>query len=298
MPAMRPVILALPGGGAHAQRLAERTGAELGQVLLRQFPDGEMYVRIDTPVEGRVVVLAASLDQAASKLLPLVFLAGAARDLGARAVGLAAPYLSFMRQDSRFHAGEGVTSRYFAALLSSHVDWLVTVDPHLHRWPSLGALYTIPTTVAHAAPAIAAWLRREVARPVIVGPDAESAQWAAVVAAECDAPCVVLEKTRRGDRDVSVTTPDLSAHLDRTPVVVDDIISTARTMIEATGRIRAAGGAPPLCVGIHAVFADTAYEDLLAAGAIRVVTTNTIEHPSNLICVADALAAAVGQHLG
>jgi ribose-phosphate pyrophosphokinase len=68
-------------------------------------------------------------------------------------------------------------------------------------------------------------------------------------------------------------------------------------MIEATRQLRAAGSAPPMCVAIHAVFADSLYGDLLDAGARDIVTCNTIPHTSNKICVADPLARAVREHL-
>lgn len=289
---MRPLAIAIPGGEAHAARLLERIDAEPADVVIRQFPDGEVYVRIDSPVADRDVVLIGGLDQPHAKILPLLFAAATARDLGARRIGLIAPYLSFMRQDARFHPGEGVTASYFAALVSRTVDWLATVDPHLHRLSSLDQIYRIPNRVARAAPAIAAWIRREIPRPVIIGPDAESEQWVAAVARGCEAPYLVLHKTRRGDRDVSVSAPDLDAHRDRTPVLVDDIISTGRTMIEATGQLVRAGAIAPVCVGIHAVFAESAYAELLAAGAARIVTCNTIAHLSNAIEVDDALAGA------
>lgn len=292
-----PVVFAVPGCEVASERLRARLPSEAGQTVVRTFPDGEVYVRIDSPVAGRDVVLVGSLDRPGDKLLPLLLLAATAKDLGARRVGLVAPYLSFMRQDSRFNPGEGVTSAYFARLLSDAVDWLVTVDPHLHRWQSLDAIYRIPTGVAHAAPAIAAWVSREVARPLLVGPDAESEQWVAAVAVECAAPYVILEKIRRGDRDVSVSAPDVSAHGGRTPVLVDDIISTARTMIETVLQLARAGMAAPICVGVHGLFAAGAFEDLRAAGAARIVTCNTITHESNAICVFDAVAAATRQLL-
>jgi ribose-phosphate pyrophosphokinase len=291
--AQGPVIFALDGDRVHASKIAERTGGELGALEIRHFPDGELYLRIDAPVAGREVIVVSSLHQPGTKFLPVAFLAATARDLGAARVGLVAPYLAFMRQDSRFQPGESVTAVYFGAMMSRAVDWLVTVDPHLHRLSSLDSVYSIPTGVARAAAAIAAWLRREVPRAVLIGPDAESEQWVSAVAALCDAPYVVLAKVRRGDREVSVSTPDLAQWPDRTPVLLDDIISTARTMIEATGQIRRAGGAPPICIGIHAVFADRAHDDLVAAGASRVVTCNTIVHATNAICVAEAVADAV-----
>jgi ribose-phosphate pyrophosphokinase len=288
---MAGLLIALPGCADHADRLAARTGLPIARTELRTFPDQEVFVRIDSDVKGHDVVLVGSLDKPAEKFLQVAFLAATARDLGAARVGLVAPYLAFMRQDSRFHAGEGVTSLYFARLISSTVDWLVTVDPHLHRWSSLGEVYSIPTQIARSAAAIACWISENVARPMLIGPDAESVQWVAAVAAACDAPFAVLEKTRRGDRDVSVSRP-VASWDDRTPVVIDDIISTGRTMVEATKQVRAAGAAPAICIGIHAVFADAVQQELLDAGASRVVTCNTITHGSNAICVGDAIAAA------
>ncbi len=294
---MQSVLLSVPGSEATVERLRARLDAEVGAVTVRHFPDGELYVRIDAPVAGRDVVLVCGLDRPADKILPFLFLAATARDLGARRVGLVAPYLSFMRQDSRFHPGEGITSTYFAGLVSGAVDWLVTVDPHLHRWSSLAEIYKIPADVVHAAPAIADWVKRHVPSPVLVGPDAESEQWVAAVAARIDAPYQVLEKTRRGDRDVSVSPPDLARCNGHTPVLVDDIISTGRTMIETVRHLRVHGVREPICVGVHAVFAERAHDELLAAGAARVVTCNTIEHHSNRICVADALAEGVRARL-
>jgi len=296
MPGGGPVIFALDEGQPHAERLIERLGGEAGRLELRQFPDGEIYLRIDSEVAGRDVVIVSSLHRPGEKFLRLAFLAATARDLGAARVGLVAPYLAFMRQDSRFRPGEGVTAVYFGAMMSRAVDWLVTVDPHLHRLASLESVYSIPTGVARAAGAIAAWIRTEVPRAVVLGPDAESEQWVAAVAELCDSPFVVLEKVRRGDREVTVSAPVLDAWPDRTPVLVDDIISTARTMIEATGQIRRAGGAAPVCVGIHAVFAERAQEELIAAGAARIVTCDTITHPTNAISVSAALADAVAAH--
>jgi ribose-phosphate pyrophosphokinase len=292
-----PLLLAVPGCEAAVARLAERLPCEPGEALTRTFPDGELYVRIDSPVAGREVVLVGSLDRPADKLLPLLLLAATARDLGARRIGLVAPYLSFMRQDSRFHPGEGVTSAYFAQLLSGTVDWLVTVDPHLHRWSSLDAIYRIPTRIARAAPTIAAWVEREVPRPLLIGPDAESEQWVSAVAAACGAPYLVLEKVRRGDREVTVSAPEVHGHAGCTPVLVDDIISTARTMIETIHQLARAGLAAPICVGVHGVFADAAYQELRAAGAARIVTCNTVPHPSNAICVFDGVAAAAAELL-
>lgn len=290
---MRPLLVALPGNEHLAQALARDIGAELGDITVRRFPDGESYVRYDTAVAGRSVALLCSLDRPDDKFLPLLFAAAAARDLQAARVGLIAPYLAYMRQDRRFQPGEAITSSYFGRTLSAGIDWLVTVDPHLHRHTSLAEVYSIPTRVAHAAPLISEWIRRHVEKPLLIGPDSESEQWVAAVARDADAPHLVLQKTRHGDRDVEVSVPDVSRWRDRIPVLVDDIVSTARTMVETIGRLQRAGMRQPVCVAVHGIFAGNAYDDLLRAGAARVVTSNTVPHASNQIDVCALIAPHV-----
>ena len=294
------VVIAIPGSEDHARKLGSRLGASVITAHVRPFPDGELYVRLDAGAQlaGQDAIVVGSLYPApAEKFLAVAFVAATARDHGARRVGLVAPYLAFMRQDQRFHPGEAVTSTYFARLVSGAVDWMVTVDPHLHRHSSLEGLYTIPTKIARAAPEIARWVAAEVRDPVLIGPDAESRQWVSAVAEKCGAPYVILEKTRRGDRDVSISPPPSSRWDDHTPVLIDDIVSTGKTMVEATRQLRAAGSPAPMCVAIHAVFADAVHDELVSAGAAGIVTCNTIPHVSNRICVADPIAEAARSYL-
>lgn len=290
---MKPVLLALPGNEALTHILALRLDADIGQLCVRRFPDGETYLRIESELTGRPIIVVATLDRPDEKLLPLLFLSSTAREMGAVSVGLVAPYLAYMRQDQRFLPGEAVSSVVFARCLSGAVDWLVTVDPHLHRRSSLGEIYTIPSKVLHAAPLVAAWTREFVSSPLLIGPDAESEQWVAAVAKAAGAPYVVLQKIRRGDHEVEVSVPDVARWHACTPVLVDDIISTARTMIETVGHLRRAGLAAPVCIGVHAVFADGAYQALQGAGVARVLTCNSIAHTSNVIDLGELLATGV-----
>jgi ribose-phosphate pyrophosphokinase len=296
---MRPLLIAAPGDAECAGRLAGHCDAEVADLTVRYFPDGEVYVRVETPVRNRDVWVVCTLYPPSEKLHTLFLLASTARDLGARRVALLAPYLAYLRQDSRFRPGEGITSAYVARWLSNLVDEVVTIDPHLHRYRSLSEVYSVPARVISAAPAIAHWLRDAVQRPVIIGPDMESAQWAEALAAELACPVLIFEKIRRGDRDVSVSRPDSDTWRELasgTPILLDDIISTGHTMIEA---LRALGDAAEhaLCVGIHAIFADEeagrVEAQIQAAGARQVLTCNTIPHPTNKIDVSALLAAAL-----
>ena len=287
------LFIAMPGNEAAASALAQAHGVITGQLELRAFPDGESYLRFLTDLSRQMLAIVCTLDRPNDKILPLLFAAATARELGTAKVGLVAPYLAYMRQDRRFKPGEAVTSREVAQLLSNAFDWLVTVDPHLHRYGSLSEIYRIPTRVVHAAPLMSEWIRANVANALIIGPDSESEQWVSTVAKDADAPYTVLEKVRRGDREVEISIRNLGDLSGRTPVLVDDIISTGRTMLETVRLLKARGSAAPVCVAVHGLFAADAYEMLIKAGA-RVVTCNTVRHPSNAIDVHGALAKALG----
>ena len=295
---MTPLFFAMPGNEDFTRRLTKLTNSEAGSLNFRRFPDGESYLRFDTSVEGRSVVLVNTLDAPDEKTLPLFFAAKTARELGATHVGLVAPYLAYMRQDKRFLPGEAITSNSYAGLLSSVVDWIVTVDPHLHRRTAMSEIYSVPVTVCHAAPALSTWIGERAPGALLIGPDSESEQWVAAVAAPAGVPYVTLNKTRFGDRDVSIQIPDLERWLERTPILIDDIISSGRTMEMAIKQLRGVGFRAPLCLGVHGLFAEDAYERLSTAGASHIVSTNTVVHRSNEIDVSGIVAEALSRQTG
>lgn len=286
-----PLLIAMPGNARLAAELAATMGTEQGLLETRLFPDGESYLRFVTAPDKRSVALVCTLDHPNDKILPLIFVAATARELGASKVGLIAPYLAYMRQDRRFKPGEAVTSRQVAQLLSNAFDWLVTVDPHLHRYGSLAEIYTIQTRVVHAAPLISHWIKKNIARPLIIGPDSESEQWVSAVAKDADAPFSVLEKVRHGDREVEIKLRDLENWKGRTAILVDDIISSGRTMLVAVRLLTSSGWSSPVCIAVHGLFADGS-ELLLAQAGARVVTSNSVPHATNDIDVGKLLADA------
>lgn len=286
-------VVCMPGSQQCGEQIAGHLGAAQCRLDSRRFPDGEIYLRLLDEVQGVHVAVVAQLRDPDPQLPGLLFLGDALSELGAASVGLVAPYLPYMRQDTRFHPGEAVTSRSFAQLVSGAFDWLVTMDPHLHRIPSLEAIYRLRCAVVPSAPAIAQWVRAEVPLPHIVGPDEESEQWVSDVAARAGCPYSVLRKHRSGDRSVQLTLPNLQALRGRTPVLVDDIISSGQTMATTVRELLALGLAAPICIGVHPLFAGDALAALQAAGAARIVSCNTLQHPTNAIDVTSALAQAV-----
>ena len=288
---------AFPGTESLTDHLVGILGGERGALGWRHFPDRESLVTLDGDCRNRDVILVCTFHDPDPVALPLLFAARTAREFGARSVGLVAPYLAYMRQDTRFHSGEAVSSTHFGAFLSSAVDWLATVDPHLHRLSDLGGLFTIPARHVSAMPLVADWIRAEVPEPVLIGPDSESAQWLRQLGDRVGAPTLVLEKLRHGDRDVEVSTPDAKLLEGRTPVLVDDIVSSGRTFVETLARLRALASLPAVCIAVHGIFADESDQALRRAGAARVVSSNTIAHATNAIDVAPVLEPLVRQLL-
>lgn len=292
MPASNPPILFSLDGHPVLSSLREQLGAVVGSLDSRQFPDGETYLKVITPVAGADCVVVANLAHPNKTFLPLIFLLGTLRDLGANSVGLVAPYLCYMRQDRRFAEGEALTSRLFARILSQHMDWLVTVDPHLHRYHALDEIYSVPSQRVEGAHALADWLRGQ-RQLLLVGPDAESEQWVAEVAGASGHPYVIGEKHRFGDRQVEVQLPELSPYQGRTAVIIDDVIASGQTILQCLSALKKGGIAQVNCAAVHGIFADCVDVALLQAGLGELVTCNTIPHPTNRIDVTPLLVPAV-----
>jgi len=290
---MSPLFLAMPGNEAMTARLAAAVGGDIGACEVGSFPDGEAHVRVAANPQGRSVALVCTLSHPDDKFLRLVFAADTLRELGANRVGLVAPYLAYMRQDRRFHPGEAVTSAIFARLISRSFDWLATVDPHLHRHKSLEEIYSIPCLALHAGSAIAEWIERNIERPFLIGPDGESRQWVAAVAAACGADYSILEKRRLGDRSVTVDASRIQIPPQTTPVLIDDIVSSGATMIEAMAAVRQKTPASAVSIAVH-MLGDPSLATALEKTGVRLVTTNTIPWESGLIDITPILVTGLG----
>lgn len=283
------VIFSLGDNQQLANAISNKFEIEIGAVEIRNFPDEEYYIRIDTDVKDKIVLLVCRLDHPNAKILPLIFMTQTIKELGANKICLISPYLPYMRQDKRFKSGEAITSLLFAKYLSGCIDDLITIDPHLHRIPHLEEIYSIDSiAVLHSSRKIAEWIHNNVDSPFIIGPDEESQQWVAEVAMVAKAPYAIIKKERYGDRKVKMTVPTING-INRTIVLVDDIISTGSSMLAAIKEFISRGYKKPVCIGIHALFDNTTYDNLLLAGAKEVVSCNTILHPSNKIDITDII---------
>ncbi|GIX31587.1 MAG: phosphoribosylpyrophosphate synthetase [Porticoccaceae bacterium] len=286
-----PVLLAFPDAESLAARLAEASAVPLKPIRLHRFPDGESLVTLPPELPPQVA-LVRSLHHPNEKLVELLFALATCPELGAQRRVLVAPYLCYMRQDKAFAPGQAVSQRIVAELLDRHAEVLLTVDPHLHRVARLEALFgRLAAHALSAAPLIGAFLAAD-PPDWLLGPDEEAEQWTAAVAAACGVPYRVAAKVRRGDRAVEVRLPAAPWRQSRV-VIVDDVVSSGHTVAEAARQLFARGAARVEVACTHALYGEATAELLADAGIARVVSTDSIPHPTNRISLAPLLAAAL-----
>ena len=277
---------------ASATRIAQAANMAMARIERHRFPDGELKLRLPPQLPPHVVLLR-TLDHPNEKLVELLLVARTARQLGATHLTLVAPYLAYMRQDIAFNPGEVVSQRVVGAFLADLFDAVVTVDPHLHRVATLEEAVPVPRAVVlSGAPLLADWIATRVEKPLLVGPDEESAQWIAQAAAQHQFDFAVCRKVRHGDRHVEVALPTVDVK-GRNVVLLDDVASSGHTLAEATRLLLAAGASRVDVAVTHALFADEALQLVRTAGVSEVWSTDCIAHSTNTVSMASAIAAAL-----
>ena len=282
------IIISLGNSAKLAKSLAKKLKVKYSSVTIDRFPDSDIYLKYNCTVKNKTVVLVNSFHPEANwALYTTIFAAETAKDLGAKKVILVAPYLAFMRQDKRFKPGEAISSKIMARLLNGCLDKIITFDAHLHRFRTLNKLFKIPAVNLTANDLIATHIKK-IKNPILMGPDWESSQWARKIANSIGADSVVLEKTRHNSRTVSVKLVDRTNFQNRNVLIIDDIISTGHTVMEAAKLAKKLGAKSVTAIAVHGIFAEKAYEKLRKL-RVKMITTNTIEHGSNEIDVAALL---------
>ncbi len=288
------IIVGLSNSLPVAGLMARKLRAPWFAVEKNHFPDGEIYMRFSKNVKDQHVVLVQSFHPYPQEaLIEIVWAAAQSRAQGAKSVVLAAPYLGYVRQDKEFHSGEAVSVRILAGLLSRYVDRIVTIDPHLHRIKDLETVFACPVKVVTANGLLADFIKKNYVGCVVVGPDEESEQWAAAIARSIKVESTVLVKTRFSSQRVRVK---LKGDIDvkgKIVVIVDDIISSGKTIAEAAKLMKKFGPKRVVTVSVHGVFAGKAIFWMKKAGVREITSSTTIESAYAKIDVAELLANAV-----
>lgn len=286
------VILGFPENRSRAALLASALRAKYADIETHTFPDGESLVRIPEQEACRAkhVAVYRSLDRPNDKLVELMLAAsllGAARD-----VTLIAPYLSYMRQDKAFRVGEPVSQAVIGKMLAANFRRFVTVDPHLHRTPSLEEVFSgRPTLCLTAAELIADYIRHTLpADAVVLGPDAESAPLVGRVATRAGRQWSVAKKHRKGDHDVEITLPETLSFHNRTVAIVDDVISSGHTIATVARAVRETGAGRVIACATHALHDGDAARHMALAGVDTVASSDSVAHETNKFSVLETIA--------
>lgn len=262
-----------------AKRIADKLGCELAKTTYKVFPDGELYVKVEKLDEAVVVQSINSNDD----LVQLMLIFDALSDADITAV---IPYMGYARQDRAFEDGEAISIRAVAKLIESYADRVITVNIHSER----GKSYFKKLTEVDAMPLIGEHYRgRDI---VMISPDLGSLKRVETASKHAGCEYDYLEKVRISAEEVKIKPKSLDVS-GRDVVIVDDIISTGGTIVEATKVLKSLGARSVECACVHAVLAGDALNKLFNAGVRNVIATDTIEKPVSVISVADAIVSAL-----
>lgn len=291
------LLLAFDDERALAERLAQAAGLPLAFVARHRFPDGETRLRLPAALPEHTVLLRG-LQQPNEKLTELMLVAAGARELGAKRLTLVSPYLAYMRQDVAFTPGEVVSQRHVGRALAAWFEAVITVDPHLHRVATMDEVVPGRCGVAlSAAPLLGEWIAAQAPGALLLGPDEESRQWVRAAAQAHGMDYAVCSKLRHADRNVEVTLPADLELRGRSVVLLDDVASTGRTLVEAARGALARGAAGVDVAVTHALFVGDALSELKAAGVGRVWSTDCVPHETNVVSIAGMVAGALASAL-
>ena len=289
---MKTCLLSFADYREPAERLAHCLDLPYAEISLHRFPDGESRVQLPVTNADHLLI-CRSLDNPNNKLIELMLTAATARDMGIKQLSLVAPYLCYMRQDIAFHAGEAVSQKIVGRYLAAQFDNIITVDPHLHRTSNLHEAVPCRQAISLSASNILGEFLVSHNRPyVLIGPDEESRQWVSEVAAVGGFRFEIATKSRLSDRQVEVILSDLNVR-GADVILVDDMISTGHTLLEATKILYTQGAASVNCLVTHALHSQEVIEMLQAAGVDTIWSTDSILHDSNCIHLAKLLATGV-----
>jgi ribose-phosphate pyrophosphokinase len=294
---LKPLVIGGSNGEHLAIELSQLMGLELVSVEIKKFPDGETYVRILGDVSGRDVVYINSLQRSPNEsLIETLLTLDALRDLGAARLIAVIPYMSYARQDSRFNPGEAISVQTIAKLFKSmRLDHLVTVDMHLHRITDPSSLFGANFHNITGVRELAKYIKRNysVENTVVIGPDEEAEQWAKIMAEDLGSlEYGVLKKTRITAEKVAVVAEGLNVQ-GKNVIIVDDIISTGGTIVEAVNTLRNLGAREIYVTTVHPLLIGNAYAKLLRLNLRDLVGTNSVLSPISKVSIAPAIGEKI-----
>ena len=290
------IVVGGPTSEALAFKVANELGVTAGKLEVRRFPDGEKYLRVLCDVQGQTVAVIQSIHHTPDELLfEYLLMADTVKDLGAKKVIACIPYFAYARQDERFKPGEALSFKTVSKLIESvGTDEIYTIDMHQHRVLKSSEIFGIPSHNLSAMPLLADHVKKlgKLQNPLVIGPDAEAEQWAKLAAERLHSDYDVFEKKRLGDAKVEIR-PRRSDARGRDVLIVDDIISTGGTIVEAVKILLGQGAKRIQVACTHPILAPGALEKIRETGVEDIIGTDTVPSPISVVTVAPLIAEQV-----
>ena len=260
-----------------ALRIAKTLNLRLAKTTFKKFPDGEIYVKVEDFDDTNVVVQSLNCNE---NVVSLMLLFDALNDTEVVAV---VPYMGYARQDKAFEDGEAISIRAIARLLESYASKVVTVNIHSKD----AASHFSKLIDLDAMPIIGNYFKEQ--DVVMLSPDFGSYERVKVAAKAANCEFDYLEKRRIDAETVEIAPKNLDVE-GKDVVIVDDIISTGGTIVEATKILLKNGAKSVKAACVHAVLANYALNKLYNAGITEVIATDTVERVVSKISVAGLIA--------
>jgi ribose-phosphate pyrophosphokinase len=283
-------------GGSASQKLAALISKELDETLCpletRKFPDGERYIRIGGNLESDAVVIQSTGYPQDQNLLELFLILKTLKSLDVENIKVVIPYFGYARQEKRFKTGEAISAQVVSELLEAcGASEIFSINLHED---GLRNLFNIPAHNLSAMPLIAEYIGEHLDDPVIVAPDKGALGFASEIAGILGCDSDHLEKTRISPDKVETRTKDLDVQ-GREAVIIDDIISTGGTIINASHILRQHGASKIVVSCVHPVLVEDALLRIFASGVDDVIATDTLQSDASTISVAPLIADFIGK---
>lgn len=281
------IVFGLEMSAGLTWEVTKTLNAPHGKLNFKCFPDGECYVKVDTRVKGEEVAVIAST-RTSDDFMNLFLTLDALREAGATQVHAVTPYLAYMRQDKVFEEGESLSARTILKLLDELADDITTVNCHFADDESACRFHGVHVRNLDATPLLAEYFKGKAGKPFVIAPDAGSLAFAKKAAQNLNCDFNHLHKKRVSGEEVVIKDKALDAE-GRDVIILDDIISTGGTIVNACKVIRSWKPASINVGCVHGLFLNGVeqFGDVVD----RLVTTNTLETPISKVSVAGLIAA-------
>jgi ribose-phosphate pyrophosphokinase len=281
-----------------AQAICENLGAPIGDVEVSRFEDGEVSVRFNENIRGSDVFIVQATGAPAENLMELLVMLDAAKRASARRVTAVLPYFGYARQDRKDQPRAPISAKLVANLITvAGADRALTMDLHSAQ---IQGFFDIPFDHLYAAPVlIEHFAAKSIPDLMVVAPDIGSVKMARAYAKRLGAELGLVDKRR--PRPDAVEVMNIIGEVEGKNVVLfDDVVTTAGTLCQAAGAIRAQGAREIYAGVTHGMFAPGAIERIQGSPIRELVITDTIHHepgslPKNIteLSIAGLLGEAV-----